>query len=119
MASRCFLGWVVPGFLSGMIGALCACVTRASDESQASKGVSFAGRVVDLETKKPVHGASVAATRSLPGIDPKAWPAWAGTTTVMTDGDGRFQVAFPPEQVAEKRLAVVLAVSHRDYIGRK
>ena len=65
---------------------------------------------------KPVKGAFVVVERRLPGLPASILPAWAGASTLTTDSDGRFVVSFPPEQVAERRLAISLQVAHPDFI---
>jgi peroxiredoxin len=101
-----------------MIGPL-ICAARAGDTSNTHTGVSFAGQVLDRETKKAVRGAALLVERALPGIDPTSWPAWAGKTTHVTDSQGRFRVSFPPEQLSEERLAVTVSITHPEYIGRR
>jgi hypothetical protein len=91
----------------------------ASDDAGSEKGVAFSGRVVDVETRKPVEGASIAAVRSIPGVPPEARPAWVGETMIRTDADGRFRLAFPPDQVAERRLSLTLRIRHPGYVPRK
>jgi peroxiredoxin len=91
----------------------------AVEEATPNEGVSIPGRVVDLENGNPVKGASVVVERLLPGLPASILPAWAGATTLTTDSDGRFVVSIPPEQVAERRLAISLQVAHPDFIPRK
>ena len=90
-----------------------------ADGTAPKGGVSFPGRVVDVETRKPIAGASVVVERVLPGLPASLIPAWAGESTLTTDSDGRFVLNFPPEQVAERRLSISLRVAHPGYIGRK
>jgi hypothetical protein len=90
-----------------------------ADAVNLSAAVSFPGRVLDLETGKPVPGAVITVERSLPVAAPTSRPAWAGTTAHKTDQEGRFALVFPAEQVAERRLAVRLRISHPGYIARK
>jgi peroxiredoxin len=88
-------------------------------DQHPAEAVSFPGRVVDLASGKPVRDAVVLVQRMLPGIAPARWPRWAVDSTHTSDADGRFQLTFPAEQVAEDRLAVRLRISHPDYVGRK
>jgi len=82
--------------------------------------VSFSGRVVEKETGKAVAGAEVVVIRSLVAAEEGVTPPWAGDSTLRTDADGRFAITFPPEQVAEPRLAVALSrVAHPDFVPRK
>ncbi len=46
-------------------------------------------------------------------------PAWAGTSNLRTDAQGRFRVEFPAEQVAEPRVFIALRISHAEFISRK
>jgi beta-lactamase regulating signal transducer with metallopeptidase domain len=62
--------------------------------------MSFGGRVIDLETKKPIEGAKIVVNRNIPGIDPKDSPAWIGDETLRSDADGRFTLTFTAEQIA-------------------
>jgi peroxiredoxin len=94
-------------------------ISAAMDDAGTGKGVTFSGRVVDLENKKPAEGASVVVVRSIPGIDSRPLPPWAGESTIRTDGDGRFSLIFPPEQVAERRLSIVLRIAHPGFVPRK
>jgi peroxiredoxin len=119
MVNRIALAWGLAIGCAVVTACPRYCAALAGDTSSTHAGVEFAGQVVDLETKKPVRGAPLTVERSLPGIDPHAWPGWAGKTTHVTDADGRFRVSFPAEQVSEERLAVAVAVSHPDYVGRK
>ena len=91
----------------------------ARDDAGSEKGVAFSGRVVDVETRKPVEGASIVVVRSIPGVPPEALPSWVGETMIRTDADGRFRLEFPPDQVAERRLSLILRVRHPGYVPRK
>ncbi len=46
-------------------------------------------------------------------------PAWAGTSIIRTDAQGRFRIEFPAEQVAEPRFFIALGISHPEFISRK
>ncbi len=81
--------------------------------------LAFAGRVVELETGKPLAGAAVTVGRSIRGAERGTWPSWTGENTVTTDADGQFRLSFPPEQMAERRLWVRLWIRHPDFIPRK
>jgi hypothetical protein len=87
--------------------------------AKTAESVSFPGQVVDLNGNRPIDGAEVVVERSVlvPFGEPE--PAWAGKTTLRTDAQGRFTIAFPPEQVAEPRLRIALRVSHPDFVPRK
>jgi hypothetical protein len=89
------------------------------DDATLKEGVSIPGRIVALETGKPVKGASVGVERLLPGLHVDSLPAWADESMLTTDGDGRFVLIFTPEQLAERRLAISLRVAHPDYIPRR
>ena len=91
----------------------------ARDDAGPEKGVAFSGRVVDVETRKPVEGASIVVVRSIPDVPPEALPSWVGETMIRTDADGRFRLEFPPDQVAERRLSLTLRIRHPGYIPRK
>ena len=91
----------------------------ATDDVEPGQGVSFVGRVVELETKQPLADASILLVRFLRGADSSSVPPWAGESTIRTDGDGRFRLTFPPEQVATHRLSITLRVSHPGFVARK
>lgn len=81
--------------------------------------MSFGGRVIDLETKKPIEGAKIVVNRYIPGIDPKDAPAWVGDETLRSDADGRFTLAFTAEQIADRGLAIKMMIDHPDYVKRE
>jgi hypothetical protein len=91
----------------------------ARDDAESEKGVAFSGRVVDVETRQPVEGASIAVKRSIRGVPPEALPSWVGETEIRTTADGRFRLEFPPDQVAERRLFLALRIRHPGYVPRK
>ncbi len=91
----------------------------ARDDAGSDKSAAFSGRVVDVETTKPVEGASIVVVRSIPGVPPEALPSWVGETTIRTAADGQFRLEFPPDQVAEPRLTLSLRIKHPGYIPRK
>ncbi len=82
-------------------------------------GVAFSGRVIELESGKPIPGAAVHVERSLRGADPAALPLWAGESTIQTDAEGRFRLDFTPEQVAEPATCIALRIRHPGFIHRK
>jgi Carboxypeptidase regulatory-like domain len=104
--------------LAGLL-AVSGPISVAWDDAESGKVVMFSGRVVDLENGKPVKAASVNVVRSITGADPRSLPPWAGESTVRTDADGRFRLTFPPEQVAERRLSVILRIAHPGFVSRK
>jgi hypothetical protein len=59
--------------------------------------------------------------RSLNGaIEGAPQPAWVGESRIRTDADGRFTIAFPPDQLADCRLAIeIMQVSHPDFVARR
>lgn len=114
--------WVPPVATTAVLAGLLTIVRpipATTDDADSGPGVTFSGRVVDLANKKPVDGASVVVERSIPGIETRALPAWVGETTIRTDADGRFRLSFPPEQVAEPRLSIVLHIAHLGFVRRK
>ena len=112
----CWLQFGVVATVSVLAGS--RVVGNPVDDATLKDGVSIPGRVVDLETGKPVKGASVVVERLLPGLPVSILPAWAGESMLTTDGDGRFVLRFPPQQVAETRLSISLRVAHPEYIPR-
>jgi protocatechuate 3,4-dioxygenase beta subunit len=88
-------------------------------DARPGDGLTFSGRVVELETGKPVEGAAVILDRSIRGADPRALPPWAGETTVRTDVDGRFQLSFPPEQLSQRQASIMLRIRHPGFIARR
>jgi hypothetical protein len=89
------------------------------DAPELRGGVTYTGRVIELETGKPVGGAEILLERSIRGAAPPIPPAWLGETSLKTDADGRFRLDFPPEQVAEPGLCITLKVRHPGFIHRK
>ena len=87
--------------------------------AKPGSGVSFSGRVVELGTGNSVADASIVVDRLVRGADPQSSPPWAGLSTIWTDRNGRFQLAFPPEQVADRRVTITLRVSKPGFISRK
>jgi hypothetical protein len=85
----------------------------ASDDDGPNTGVAFSGRLVDVETRKPVEGASIVVVRSIPGVPPEAIPSWVGETKIRTASDGRFRLEFPPDQVTERRLFLALRIAEK------
>ena len=106
------------GVLAGLLVIVGPAVV-ARDEDGSEKGAAFSGRVADVETSKPVEGASIVVVRSIPGVPPGALPSWVGETMIRTDADGQFRLEFPPDQVAERRLSLTLRINHPGYIPRK
>jgi len=94
-------------------------ISGAAEDAKPVQGLSFAGRVVDLETGKPIEDVSILVERSLPAAGPQSIPSWAGQSAIRTGADGRFQLTFPPEQVAERGLKFTLSVRLPGYIPRK
>ena len=91
----------------------------AADDAKPGQGVSFVGQVVEFETRKSVAGASILVERFQRSAGPESIPPWVGESTIHTDADGRFRLTFPPEQVADRRLAFTLSVTHPGFITRK
>jgi peroxiredoxin len=95
-----------------------AAAQASRDVTKQAEGISFQGRVMDLDDDHPIEGAKVVVERAvlLPSGEPE--PAWAGKTTLRTDAQGRFTITFPHEQVAEPRARIAMRVSHPDYVPR-
>jgi hypothetical protein len=81
--------------------------------------VAFSGQVIERETGKPVGGAEIVLERSIRGSKAGTPPAWAGTSIIRTDAQGKFRVEFPAEQVAKPRLFIAVRISHPEFISRK
>ncbi|MHB1562097.1 MAG: carboxypeptidase regulatory-like domain-containing protein [Isosphaeraceae bacterium] len=105
---------IIPAVLMGL-ALIVGPPTRADEPA---KPAEFAGRVIEAENGRPMAGASVIVERSIPGADPDALPPWASETTIRTDADGRFRIGFSSEQVAEKRLTIVVKVRHPEFVTR-
>ncbi len=114
----CTHGWVHALAMTAVLAGSRP-ISAATDDAESGKGVTFSGRVVDLENQKPVEGASVVVVRSIIGGDPRTRPSWAGESTLRTDADGRFSLIFPPEQVAEWRLSLLLRIAHPGFVLRR
>jgi len=93
--------------------------SSAAEDAKPVAGLAFAGRVIDLETGKPIEGVAILVERSLPGVDAQSIPSWARPSEIRTDAEGRFQLAFPPEQAAEPGVKFILSVRHPGFIPRK
>jgi peroxiredoxin len=96
-------------------------VTAAAraDDSGPAEGVTFAGRVVELESGRPLAGASVIMERSIRGAEPGIDPPWAASSTTTTDAEGRFRLSFPPEQAAERGFCFALRIKRPGFVSRK
>ena len=88
-------------------------------EDAPAKDVAFPGRVVERETGRPIAGAEIVVERSIRGLARREMPPWIGETRIRTDADGRFRIAFPPEQVAEPGLCIAIRIRHPDFIPRR
>jgi hypothetical protein len=106
------------GILAGLLLIVRSAALEIGDGG-SEQGVAFSGRVVDVEDKTPVAGASIVVVRSIPGIPTEALPSWVGETTVRSDADGRFRLEFPPDQVAERRLSLTLRIRHPGFVPRE
>jgi hypothetical protein len=89
------------------------------DGAEPSQGVSFTGRVVDLETGKPIEDVAILVERSLRGAGKQPTRRWPGQTVIRSDADGRFQLAFPAGHVTGPGLKFTLTVRHPGFIPRK
>ncbi len=87
-----------------LAGLLFASPAATASDVGAGGAVAFSGQVIERETGKPVGGAEILLERSIRGSSARTPPAWAGTSNIQTDAQGRFRVEFPAEQVAEPRL---------------
>jgi hypothetical protein len=92
--------------------------SEGQDVGQAG-GVGFAGRVIELQSGKPLEGTAVHVERSLRGADPAALPLWVGESTIRTDAEGRFRLDLAWEQVAEPATCIALRIRHPGFIHRK
>jgi hypothetical protein len=102
-----------------LVGLLLAGHRAAAQEANSGDGIALPGRVIEVDIGFPVKGATVIVDRSIRGADPRTRQPWAGEETIQTDADGRFRLTFPPEQVAERRLTILLRIRHPGYIARK
>jgi hypothetical protein len=126
MAARALAATVCTGLLAGHRPAHADGISAptpmadAADDAKPDEGVSFVGQVVEFETGKSVAKASILVERFQRSADPQPIPPpWVGKSTIQTDADGRFRLTFPPEQVADRRLAFTLRVTHPGFITRK
>ena len=102
-----------------LAGLLFASPAATASDVGPGGDVAFSGQVIERETGKPVGGAEILLERSIRGSTARTPPAWAGTSIIRTDAQGRFRVEFPAEQVAEPRLFIALRISHPEFISRK
>ena len=102
-----------------LAGLLFASPAATASDVGPGGDVAFSGQVIERETGKPVGGAEILLERSIRGSAARALPAWAGTSIIRTDAQGKFRVEFPAEQVAEPRLFIALRISHPEFISRK
>ena len=100
-------------------GLLFASPAATASDVGPGGDVAFSGQIIERETGKPVGGAAIILERSIRGSGARALPAWAGTSNLRTDAQGKFRVEFPAEQVAEPRLFIALRISHPEFISRK
>jgi peroxiredoxin len=110
-----------PAFLLfSSLAIMPALLTGARADPPEAAPVSFTGRVIDKEGKKPVAGARIVVARRIPWFSGKDAPTWIGDTTLTTDAEGHFTIAFPPDQVADPRLSFAIArVEHPNFVGRR
>ncbi len=94
-------------------------ISGAGEDAKAAERLSFAGRVVELETGEPIEGASIIIERVLSSAGPQSFPSWPNQSAIRTGADGRFHLIFPPDQVAERELKFTLRVRHPGFIPRK
>ena len=107
-------------FATGILAGLApAGRCRATISATADDGPIYAGRVIEGDSGRPVEGAEIVVERSIRGADPGTLPDWVGEITLRTDADGRFRLAFPPEQAAETRLCIALRIGHPGFIRRR
>jgi hypothetical protein len=102
-----------------LAGLLFASPAATASDVGPGGNVAFSGQVIERETGKPVGGAEILLERSIRGSTPRTPPAWAGTSIIRSDAQGRFRVEFPAEQVAEPRVFIALRISHAEFISRK
>ncbi len=102
-----------------LAGLLFASPAATASDVGPGGDVAFSGQVIERETGKPVGGAEILLERSIRGSTARTLPAWAGTSIIRTDAQGRFRIEFPAEQVAEPRLFIALRISHPEFISRK
>ena len=69
---RCVRRWARSVVL---VGLLLAGHRAAAEDAKSGDGVAFTGRVVEVETGKPVKGATVIVDRSIRGADPRTLSA--------------------------------------------
>jgi hypothetical protein len=106
-------------WILGLVASLSPPRTARADDPGRADGVVFSGRVVELETGRPVAGAAVIVARSIRGKDPSTPLPWPAESTISTDADGRFDLRFPPDQVAEPQLCLELRIRHPGFVHRK
>jgi hypothetical protein len=87
---------------------------KAVEKAAPEECVALPGRVVDLDTCKPIKGALIVVERLLPGLPATIIPAWASESALATDDDARFVLSLTAQEVAERRLSISLRFAHPD-----
>ncbi len=91
---------------------------RTSRPESPPLALLLEGKVEDVETKRPIAGATVLVHRLVAGLAARDAPRWAGDTTIKTDDRGHFKLVFPSQQVADSRVHFSVRISHPDHVPR-
>jgi len=95
------------------------------DERKADSPLVLSGRVIEKDGGTPVAGAAVViawsdAMAGWTGPNGEIPPPVLGENTARTDGDGRYRLIVPPEQVAGRLIGnMVVRVAHPDFVPRR
>jgi hypothetical protein len=109
---------LVASLLIGFAPALGASAPRAGPDAQG-RAASLEGRVIDLETKRPVAGAKVDVQRSLPSSELRRAAPEDASIGSSTDHEGRFRLTFPSEEANPHGATITLRVTCAGYVGRE
>ncbi len=109
-----------PGFWPGAVATFAqepaaAAIGGAPAGKDPGQPRSYAGRVIEKDTRKPIEGATV-KVRRLRFPDPETGGRHTlQETTHRTDSEGAYRFTIPPEQLAEPRFGMIVEVKHPDY----
>lgn len=85
------------------------------EEAERPGSITYAGKVIDRDTRKPIADATVEVIHEL-SRHPKTGEHTAlQTTTHRTDADGNYRFTLPPEEAMQPSLYIVVDAHHPKY----